>query len=712
VANHHLIAGDAAPLWDADFAFAPWFLLVGDHVRAGRLLSWNPWSGGGSPDFADPQLGAMSPLTTAVSALGGDLAGFWTYWLVIWFAAALGALLLARHLGAPPWGAFVAAAGFSFCGYFTGHATHTSFLHAYAALPWIVWRLDRAMEPHGSRAAAEAGALWGLSALAGYPGQVAANAGFALLWVAGRLVRPADHQSAEPRRRAIRVAAALLIFGFVGVATLSPAYASFFRESQGFSARAGVLPRETAVGSNALHPFALLTFASPYLAALKRDAPDRLWSYTDVTSASIYCGVVAVWLAGLALAGGGRDGWRWWILGCGMIGIVLALGQALPVRGWLYDFLPPTRYVRHAALFRGYLPMSVLALAAIGARDLARGDFIGRTRWRPLIVAGALLCASALAYWVVVGAVGPVAATPSAAVGLRCFVVLWAGVVAVAACAGFRPAWAPAGLCLLAIADGLGTRALSQPLMDDATPAGLARWNALQSNRDRSLRVSWKRRPVSSHGIGNRNLVVKEPVLAAWTPLYNPLHQLWTENARLAAIASGADRVYFAERIAEVPPTMANFTAFAKRTAELKAPPLVLHSRPAMRAGETGPDDRAGPERIALLPAAVRIPTSVLAYAPDVLALAVECPSPGWLWVTERWARSWEATIDGHAVHVWGGNFLFRAVPVPAGRSIVEFHYDPHRRGLVILSWGVLAAVGWWTVGSAVRARSKQCRRG
>ena len=38
---------------------------------------------------------------------GGNSAAFRGYWLFIWLLGPLGLLLLARHLGAPPWGAFL-----------------------------------------------------------------------------------------------------------------------------------------------------------------------------------------------------------------------------------------------------------------------------------------------------------------------------------------------------------------------------------------------------------------------------------------------------------------------------------------------------------------------------------------------------------------------------------------------------------------------------
>ena len=102
VANRELVTGRAAPIWDADSQFAPYFTLLADFIRAGRLLLWDPWLNGGSPDFANPEVGALSPVTVAFAAIGGPtISGFRAYWLSLWFLSGAGILVLAKHLGAP-----------------------------------------------------------------------------------------------------------------------------------------------------------------------------------------------------------------------------------------------------------------------------------------------------------------------------------------------------------------------------------------------------------------------------------------------------------------------------------------------------------------------------------------------------------------------------------------------------------------------------------
>src|SRR5438034_5087144 len=114
-ANADIVAGTAAPKWDADMFFAPNQLLVGDFARAGRLLLWNPWRNAGAPDCAEPQVGSFSPLTVALGLLtGGGSLAFRVYWLVVWSMGGLGIIFLARQLGSPWWGALAGALSFAF----------------------------------------------------------------------------------------------------------------------------------------------------------------------------------------------------------------------------------------------------------------------------------------------------------------------------------------------------------------------------------------------------------------------------------------------------------------------------------------------------------------------------------------------------------------------------------------------------------------------
>ncbi len=223
----------------------------------------------------------MSPATVALAALLGPSEGaFRAYWLVIWALGGLGVLWLARHLRAPVWMACVAAIGYMFSANFTGQAEYTAYLVVMALLPWTLWRLDVALEQRRLLPAAQAGALWGLAALSGYPGLIIIGECYLAGWVLGRWIcgfGPADVSASEQPSRGAKaprgypvpfsltrksgqspggrgVGKNLLIVALwagVSLAAMAPAYFGFLHELRGYSDRSGAIAREGRLGPGA-----------------------------------------------------------------------------------------------------------------------------------------------------------------------------------------------------------------------------------------------------------------------------------------------------------------------------------------------------------------------------------------------------------------------------------------------------------------------------
>ena len=718
-ANQLLVRGVGVGRWDADGQFFPYYVLVADHARAARLVQWDPWSNGGLPALADPQVGAFSPVNVLLGLVtGGTSAGFRTYWLLLWWLGGVGMLLLGRHLGAPPWGACAVALGFLFCGAYTGNAEHTSWIAAFSFLPVTVWRLDVALVERRLRPAVEAGALWGVSALGGYPGVVIVTGGFAALWAVGRVL------AGEARRDGVTrpafAVSSLAAMAVVGLLVLSPVYLAFFVEGAGANPRVAPLSRATAL-SNALDPGAIATFASPYLAALKVAAqfsppgvgPGPLWPASDPSMVSIYAGALIPTLALFALLRRPRDRWRWWLAGLAGLSLACAVGETLPFRGWLYDWVYPTRFFRHAALFRLYYLFAVSTLALIATRDLADhlADVAGAARWRFLGSSLLVTLAAVVAVSPFVDSAWSVGMPREAVLlGRLHFVALWAGV-----CGLGLLTWrlssrrgraaVPALLVALATGDALLTSVLSIPTVL-RVGADAARWKDLDARHSSSLDLTpgglWREdtpceaQPPSARCRRNDQLITKIPVFNSYATEKNPFHAAMVSHPMLRSMATGAERVWFSKEIARVPPTESAFAAFRARAEALGAPPLVIHS--------SGSDAGASAGAVERLPPARRVAARVLRYAPGELLLEVQAPADGWLLITDRWARSWRADVNGRRSAVEIGNFIFRALPVPAGRNTVRMTYTPAGfPWLVLLSWGTLALTAGLSVWSSGR---------
>lgn len=71
---------------------------------------------------------------------------------------------------------------------------------------------------------------------------------------------------------------------------------------------------------------------------------------------------------------------------------------------------------------------------------------------------------------------------------------------------------------------------------------------------------------------------------------------------------------------------------------------------------------------------------------PEDLVLQVDAPSRGFVVVADQWFAGWHATANGEPTDILRANYVFRLVEVPAGHSVVEFHYvsDSLREGMLI----------------------------
>jgi len=85
--------------------------------------------------------------------------------------------------------------------------------------------------------------------------------------------------------------------------------------------------------------------------------------------------------------------------------------------------------------------------------------------------------------------------------------------------------------------------------------------------------------------------------------------------------------------------------------------------------------DHATPE--SLLQDDLRATTTVLRYTGDVLEVDVRSDSPGYLCFVDNWDPDWTATVDRRPVAVERVLGTFKAVPIGAGTSRVQFAYRP-----------------------------------
>lgn len=717
IGNSNLVLGKATPIWDADAYYAPMFSLVADYAKAGKLLLWNPWINGGGPDFADPQTGATSPVLLAFAVLSHNpMHGFVAYWISFWIFGGVGMLLLCRHLKCPVWGGLIAALGFVASGMYTGHGEHTTILYSFSFLPWIIWRFDIALSRHSYWNMVEAGVLWGLSALGGYPALIILDPIFLGLWGLGRSWFQTDKIDFAigkgAKDRLIFTLAGLCLFAVIGVAVMGPSYIGFMNYAKGYTTRTGTVSLDYAL-IGPLPPQALGTFASPFLYLLRWEGSE-LWRETDISMCNIYMGVLVMSLAAIALLRVQK--WRLWVGAIILFFLSCALGNHLPVRGWLYYLVPPTRYFRFPSLFSAYGIAGFCILAAYGSRDIDLVRITNETegRRRFAVIAGAVALAAALAYFSLLGAAH--LKIHDVSHPTKTFLLLWISTVVLFVLWWRRDVSSRlllVGLVSIAMYDAVSAFRISADTM--YSYATLSWWHIMSSRHVKDLDLTshgLDRQLLPPHELGdtynNHNVPLKIAVVAADTGMANKFFKSYVADPILSQLAVGAQRIWFSTDPVWLAPSDGDFADYVKVSHALGVPPLVLHSSKEMLASglTASKPELDSQDWLQKARPLSRANIDLVSYWPNRLSFRYNATQDGWLLVTDRWAPYWTATVNGRHEEIVGANFLFRAIPVSSGENMVVFHYEPHGYiALVILSWGTIALVAIWGIARRIQFR-------
>ena len=357
-------------------------------LAEGRLPLWDPYRFLGVPFLANPQAGVFYPLNLAFFWLEPVYALTAGVLIHTWIAG-IGMIAFARLSLRTGWaGALVAGLAFAFGGYLAARIGLPNQLAVIAWLPWILMVSDRLVERPRVLGAAVLALLLALQYLGGHFQIQYISLALCGLYLAARYFRISIISGAEALPRLARSLGYLVLAAGLGVGLsavqILPTLA--LREQSLRQAalpiwhqNAFALPRE-AIGQALLPSFAERGLSEEYLG---------------------YIGVLALWLAGLALLDKVRRFEAFALLGLSVLGGWIALGLGTPIFGLLSDHLPGFDLFRVPARWLLLPSFGLAALAAIGT-DYATG--LAQTRWYPaagraLAVTGAVGAGAAITSW-------------------------------------------------------------------------------------------------------------------------------------------------------------------------------------------------------------------------------------------------------------------------------------------------------------------------
>ncbi len=715
-------------------------------VRSGRLPLWNPLNYCGAPFLAANQTGVFSPFRLLDYAWPDPASLAWNQLLQAMVAAGGAFLFFRRSLRLCFIASAVGAAAFPLTGFLTLWAGHPPGAAA-TWLPWLFWAVDRIVRrPSGlggpALALATAAAL--LSGHAGVAAHMLLGSGLYAAWrlaLGGRRGLPAGRRLAS----AAVVAGGWLLGALLSAIQTLPTL-DYMGRSQRLAARAGGGVETPPVGWSALPQVVLPHFygstepGSLYLAPGNRQE----------SAAAAYAGLTfSLVLAPLGFARRRhRRGQAFWLL-LAAFGLGQILG--LPLLSHLYSRWPlDTLRNNRLALLTAF---AVLAAGVTGLDAL----FQRRRRWSARWVAVAVLpialgslCAyrafvppaglrtelERAAAWLASGRpLNPpyydaegLARIRSwfvrhyAAAGLACAAAASLA-LALGSRAATRPAFASIAGLLAAAEMTLAARG-AHPQSDPAlyypripvlaalagsSPGRLCGVRCLPASLNQVYRLADIRGYDAADPLPILSVLelvrdrsgppAAEYAAVQWlSPLDSPVADMLNLRylvyrgappAGVRPMLAGGD-YWVQERPLALPrvfvPVRTEVVADARE---------VLHRlvRPDFDAREVAYVQHAWQP----MDAPVRGQAAIRAEVPSRILIDAEMESPGLVVLADQWDPGWKASVNGRPASVLRANHALRGVAVPAGRSEVDFRYEPEsfRQGARLTGAAMAALLVW-----------------
>jgi len=355
---------------DLSMIFWGRYLWLRHELLTGSFPLWDPYVGAGQSAVADALHQPFLLPALAVRLIGSDVVGF-NLWVAAPFPlAALGAWLFFRRRFAAGASALGAIA-FALSGPIVSTGNFPNLSWSTAAIPWVLWAVDRVATATTPRHLAALAVATALQACAGEPVTLLATLVVGLAFAA--LVSPSP---AAPLARRARLMASVALGLCLGLGLAAIQLVPLGRA-------AALSERSARIAKDAwsLHPLALVEMVSPHLFGdffTTQSLAAAPWlavlnSGREPFLFSIYFGVPLLGVALFGLVAGGPPRWAAFWIGAGAASLLSAFGTYTPVYPFVRDHLPLLSSLRFPAKYLVIWSIVVAAGAATGWEAMAQG---------------------------------------------------------------------------------------------------------------------------------------------------------------------------------------------------------------------------------------------------------------------------------------------------------------------------------------------------
>lgn len=363
-----LVFGQAVMKWDAMDLYLPWKYFVTDALANNQLPLWNPFTNAGFTQMGDP--GTWYPISWGVGALfGGYSIGALQFeYLLHLYLGGLGFYFLIKRFGFSRFILLSCATGYMLSGLMIGNAQHVGWIVSAAWLPWVLHFYLEVQSKPNFRSAVQLALVLFFLLSGGYPGMFIVTM---YILIGFFIVNSWKHIRQKKyvlyRKQWVFLGISALLFVLMSAVILVASFdmAPFINRGSGLGDRTDIWN----ILEGSLSPQALSSSIYP-LATVKND--QAFWG-ADFSMTNCYFGVLL--LISILATFFRKDTPKEVRIyfGIGVLFLMIALGQSLPLRTWT-SYLPFMDLFRFPSLFRLFAIFFLLMSAGFSLHHLLSSE--------------------------------------------------------------------------------------------------------------------------------------------------------------------------------------------------------------------------------------------------------------------------------------------------------------------------------------------------
>jgi hypothetical protein len=341
--------------FDSIDCFYPWRFHIGECLQNGQLPYWNPYQDLGYPIHADPSSGTWYPMVWVI----GYFNGYTVYSLAfeMWyhvFMGGIGFYLLAKQLNFDKKLALFAGMSYMLCGLFVGNAQHLPYLISAAWLPFVMLFYFKLATEKSYWNSVKAAFFLFLMVTGGYPAFTIILFYLFVIFFVIYFIKTWEN---EPKKAVLHFIGRHTLFLVYTVLLCLGLFISIYQVSP-YLSRLGDFSLEQALFSP-FSPQSFVSFLLPYTTTLHSD-----YFNSDLSMRNGYFGLFAFlfFIGGLFLKKPLEIKVLFYF---GLFSLMAAVGEYLPIRAVLFDYVPMMNVFRFPSVFRLFFIIAALLTALV-----------------------------------------------------------------------------------------------------------------------------------------------------------------------------------------------------------------------------------------------------------------------------------------------------------------------------------------------------------